>query len=92
VRLLQSQNAVLYEKKRTNLAAKHNLERQPEVEAAISKSSRESLVVAGQAFINVLRVMTPVGCFPTIYRGDPSKELRRELHITIPRNTRTDLR
>jgi len=48
--------------------------------------------VAGQASINVLRVTTPVGSFPTIYRGDPSKELRRELHITIPRNTRTDLR
>ena len=89
--MLQAQTAAPNEEKRTNLAPTHNLERQLEVELNVSKLARGKFLVACQAFINVLRVTTPVESFPTIYRGDPSKELLRDFHITMLRNTRTDL-
>jgi hypothetical protein len=96
IRHLQNENTALNDEVKSLQAIarqtpKHNLEQQLALEVRITKTARENLMMACQAFINLLKESTPAGSSPTIYRGEPSKALLKGFHLSYPRGTRENL-
>ena len=58
----------------------------------MSKALRQNLEGACRGFVTLLETTTPKEEIPTIYAGEPSKELVKQFGLCYPRGTKEKLK